>query len=70
MSTTAIANAIKEGLALWKTYIATREQAYKRKMDRKLKLAIEYAERYILNNESDGDKNLREKYRKKFFKYN
>ena len=29
-----IAGAIKEGLSAWKTFIATREEAYKRKRDK------------------------------------
>jgi len=67
-----IASAVKEGLELWKTYIATRQEAYERKMDKKQRKAIEYAERFILHyygNEENKDKEL-DKLQKKFFKYN
>ena len=39
-----LALAVKEGLELWKTYIATRQQAYERKMDKRQEKAIQYAE--------------------------
>lgn len=40
-----IAGAVKEGLELWKTFIATRQQAYERKMDKRQEAAISYAEK-------------------------
>ncbi len=69
--TGSIAEAIKEGFALWKTYISTREKSYIRKMDKSKRLAIEYAERFIHRCKDLGieDKEL-SKYSKKFFKYN
>lgn len=39
-----IAVAVKEGLELWRTFIATRQQAYERKMDKRQEAAIRIAE--------------------------
>lgn len=39
-----IIGAVKEALELWKTFIATRQQAYERKMDKRQERAIQYAE--------------------------
>ncbi len=39
-----IAGAVKEGLALWKTFLATRQEAYNRRKDKKQEKAIQYAE--------------------------
>ena len=44
---TAIANAIKEALELWKTFIATRQQAYERNMDKRMRTAIDTGEQII-----------------------
>ena len=41
---TTIAAAVKEGLSLWKVFIATRQEAYNRKKDKKQEKAIEIAE--------------------------
>jgi len=43
-----IAQTIKAGLDLWKTFIATRQEAYTRQMDKKKSQAIDAAEKYIL----------------------
>ncbi len=39
-----IAGAVKEGLSLWKTFIATRQTAYNRKQDKRQEKAISIAE--------------------------
>lgn len=39
-----IAEAVKEALDLWKTFIATRQQAYERGMDKKQQKAIQIGE--------------------------
>jgi len=39
-----IAGAVKEGLSLWKTFIATRQDAYDRKQDKRQERAIHVAE--------------------------
>ena len=44
----AIASMFKEGFALWKTFIATRQEAYNRKMDKRKLQAIECGEKFIL----------------------
>lgn len=41
----AIVAAVKEALDLWKTFIATRQQAYERRMDKRQEAAIRYAEK-------------------------
>jgi len=38
---------LKEGLALWKVFIATRQEAYNRQQDKNQIKAIEAAEKYI-----------------------
>ena len=75
-----IAGAIKEGFALWKTFIATREQAYQRKRDKDQERAIEAAEKYILTSDelkvTEDEKEKKEllrrleRYKSKFLKYN
>ena len=65
----------EEGLSLWKTFIATREDAYKRSMDKKMRLTIEAGEKYILTdmNKSLDEKKkrkLKEHYQKRFITYN
>jgi len=71
----AIANMLKEAFALWKTFIATRQEAYNRKMDIKKSKAIDNAEKYILTNNKttlteDKKKKLLAVYEKRFFHYN
>ena len=41
---TSVAGAIKEGLSLWRTFIATRQEAYNRKKDKNQEKAINLAE--------------------------
>lgn len=75
-----IAGAIKEGLSLWKTFIATRQEAYERKQDKKQVKAIEMGEQYILQNkhlmtltDEDDIKKAKKQLKfleEKFFKYN
>lgn len=70
---TTIAGAIKEGLSLWKSFINTRESAYNRKMDKKLRKALEYGEKFILTSELEDSQERTKKlkrYKNKFFKYN
>lgn len=69
---TSIAKAVQEGLSLWKTFIATRQQAYERKMDKRKIRAVEYGERFILCYYSDEDAKEKklDRYRRLFFKYN
>jgi hypothetical protein len=77
---TAIANAIKEGLALWKTFIATRQEAYNRQQDKRKRMAIDVAEKYIMVNdellrETNGNRkkklvSLLDHWKRKFFKLN
>jgi hypothetical protein len=74
-----IAAAIKEGLSAWKTFIATREQAYQRKRDKDQERAINAGEQYIFTNEKekaekdpDKKRRLQKKlsyWKKKFFHY-
>ena len=71
----AIANMIKEAFALWKTFIATRQEAYNRSMDIKKSKAIDNAEKYILANKNtalkeDKKQKLLAVYEKRFFHYN
>lgn len=66
-----IASAVKEGLELWKTFIATRQQAYERGQDKKMKKAIEYGERVCLRvNEIGVDDKRLSRLINIFFKYN
>jgi hypothetical protein len=44
-----ILSVLKEGLGLWKTFIATRQEAYNRQQDKKQVAAIEMAEKHIFN---------------------
>ena len=72
MSTTqSIVEMIKEGLSAWKKFIETRQDAYNRKMDRNMRRAIDYGEKYIRENEAeDTNEKLLIRYSKKFFRYN
>lgn len=75
----SIIGLCKEGLAAYKTYLSTRQEAYNRQQDRKQIKAIESAEKYIF--ESDkllakiGDDKYCEEvnkliyWRKRFFKF-
>lgn len=75
-----IAQTIKAGFDLWKTFIATRQEAYNRKMDIRMRKAIDAAEKYILaDNQYEGASTDKEKstlrkvkasWRERFFKYN
>ena len=70
-----IASMVKEGLSLWKTFLATRQEAYNRQMDIKKSKAIENGEKYILTNKNlnlDPKKKqkLLDVYEKRFFAYN
>lgn len=70
-----ILSVLKEGLAAWKTFIATREEAYKRSMDKRLRAALEAGEKYILtdtdaNIKEDRKQKLKAHYKKRFFHYN
>ena len=67
----SIAKAIEEGLSLWKTFIATRQQAYDRSMDKKMRRAINAGERIALRVKELGisDKQILEDV-DEFFKYN
>ena len=40
-----ILDVLKEGLELWRVFIATREEAYKRKRDKQQEKAIQWGER-------------------------
>ena len=60
-SVNSIAQAISEGFKLLHAYKKDRHV-------RRLRLAVDYAEKYILETATD-DKKLN-KYKKKFFKYN
>ena len=40
----SIVSAVKEGLSAWKTFIATRQEAYDRKQDKRQERAINIAE--------------------------
>lgn len=42
---------LEEGMSLWKTFIATRQEAYNRKQDKKQVKAIEFSEKYIFAND-------------------
>ena len=76
----AIAKAIQEGLSLWKTFIATRQEAYYRQQDKRKSLAIDAAENYIiLNEEINNCQDEKERNKKiskldywkvRFFKFN
>jgi len=46
-----IVGLVKEGLGAYKTYLATRQEAYNRKQDKKQIRAIQAGEQYILTNE-------------------
>lgn len=75
----AIVDMVKEGLSLWKTFIATRQEAYERKQDKKQVACIEAGENYIKVNEREGKwksvtnakrAKLLKLYYTRFFKYN
>lgn len=42
-----VLDLLKEGLGLWKTFIATREEAYQRKRDKQQEKAIQEGEKAI-----------------------
>ena len=75
-----IAQSIKAGFDLWKTFIATRQEAYNRKADKKKNTAIDAGERFMLaddklaylTNEKDikAIKKLKVHWRKVFIKNN
>ena len=76
---TAIANVVKEGLSLWKTFIATRQESYNRQMDKNKRAAIDCAEQFILlfpKYKAAEDKGKRQvdkqmaRWQKKFFRLN
>lgn len=60
-----IADAIREGLTLWKTWIETRQAAYERKLDQRMRKAIESARDYFL---TQKDVTLDEKKRSKLLR--
>ena len=77
-----IVSLFKEGLSAYKTYLATRQEAYNRQQDKKQVRAIESAEKFIFNSDalvaklSDDDKIKYRKelanmvhFRKRFFHY-
>jgi len=80
-----ILGVVKEGLALWKTFISTRQEAYNRQQDKKQIKAIEAAEKgfFVMDgivnkienlNMQDGpafksDLKSLARYRKHFFHY-
>lgn len=65
----AILKTVQEGLSLWKSFIETREEAYRRNMDKRMRKCIDCAEKYILADES-GDEKMKKKYKEQFFKFN
>ncbi len=76
----AIAKAIQSGLDLWKTFIATRQEAYNRKMDQRLRQAVDCGEKgFLLFKDYKAAKDEKDKNRinskiayweRKFFKLN
>lgn len=72
---------LEEGMSLWKTFIATRQEAYERQQDKAQRRAIESAEKYIFANdkllnalnltekEFKDDLKILARYRKRFFHY-
>ncbi len=67
----AIAKTLGQMLALWKSFIDTRESAYKRKMDKRNRKAIDKAELIIARiNELKIDDALLKRRIKIFFRYN
>jgi len=76
-----IMKVVEEGLGLWKTFIATRQEAYERKQDKNQVKAIEAAEKgffamdALLNKLNLDEKEFRKdlkliaRYRKHFFHY-
>ncbi len=77
---TAIVKAIEAGFNLWKTYISTRQESYNRQMDKRKRLAIDYAENFIRlfkdykhttdNKEKDKINDKMAYFEKKFFRLN
>lgn len=68
-----IVGAVKQGLSLWEKYIDTRQSAYNRKMDKRKRKAIDYAEQFILayyEDEVDNKEKYLRRKRDLFFKYN
>jgi hypothetical protein len=79
----SILKLCKEGLSAYKTYLATRQEAYNRQKDKEQERAIESAERYIHTNDiilaGMTDENemkfknqlkVLKRHRTRFFKYN
>ena len=79
----SILNLCKEGLGAYKTYLATRQEAYNRKKDKEQERAIESAERYIHTNDiilhgmmDDNEIKFKDqlkvlkRHKNRFFKYN
>jgi len=77
-----ILGVLNEGLGAWKTYLATRQEAYNRHQDKKQVNAIESAEKFIFNadqlvNELGDDDKIKHRkilanmihFRKRFFHY-
>jgi len=69
-----IIGLFKEGLSAYKTYLATRQEAYNRKRDKEQVRAIEAGEKYILINKDQNispEKKIKilARYEKRFFKY-
>ena len=67
-----ILGAVKEGLSAWKTYLSTRQEAYNRARDQRLRRAVDTAEEYIrLTSKTDfgATKEMR-RLEDVFFKYN
>lgn len=68
-----IAKTVQAAFELWREFIATREAAYRRHMDKRMRVAINYGEKYILRNKelgNDKDDRLLKVYSIRFFKYN
>jgi hypothetical protein len=73
-----ILKVAEEGLNLWKTFIATRQEAYNRKQDKEQIKAIECGEKGFfamdellakLGDEYDQDRKKILRWKKKFFKH-
>ena len=76
----ALMKVFEEGLKAWRTFISTRQEAYNRQMDKRKRLAIDCAEKYILlNKDWRAEQDAKERNRinskmayweRKFFKLN
>lgn len=67
----AITGFLNQAFSAWEKYIETRQEAYNRKQDKRMRKCIDYAEQYIIYNSSFNkeDKELI-KLKTKFFKLN